>query len=108
MSNYRVQPIDGYPGETLVPLNAWLKESDRIIWSNVAQCMRVAGSEVQDIQHLRDKIGNASLRSRLAYAEGEIAKARAMAAFLVEPDTRKRARKAINRMAACVRAERGV
>jgi hypothetical protein len=105
-----VRPIDGYNGETRVPLNAWLAESDSVIWSNVAQCMRVAGAEVQDVQHLRaaKTLGNASERSRLAYAEGEIAKARAMAAYLVEPDRKARARKAINRMALCVRRERGV
>lgn len=101
----RVAPIDGYPGETKVPLNAWLAKADRQIWSDVGQCMRVAGETV-----LACKEASAALwyrRASLASASGELAKARELARFIVEPDTRKRARMAINKMAACVRAERG-
>lgn len=102
-----VKPIDGYRGETKVPINAWLEKADRQIWSDIAQCMRVAGETVLAC----NKEVSASLwfrRASLASASGELAKARELARFLVEPDTRTRARKAINKMAACVRAERGV
>lgn len=88
---------------------SWALEADRCIWSDVAQCMRVAGTEVQDVQHLRaaQTLTRDRERARLAYAVGEIAKARAMAAFIVDPDKRLQARNAINKMAACVRSERG-
>lgn len=111
MARDRVQPIDGYAGEARVPLNAWMMEADRLIWSDCAQCQRVAGAII--IEHRQNLTRSAAMslayrRASLANAEGEIAKARALARFIVEPDKRARARKAINKMAACVRSERGV
>lgn len=100
-----VRPIDGYPGETEVPLNAWLAKADQQIWSDIGQCMRVAGETVLAAKELRAALW--FRRSSLASASGELAKARELARFLVEPQTKKRARQAIAKMAACVRAERG-
>lgn len=90
---------------------AWLAESDRLIWSDCAQAQRVAGAETEYASGRDDLFPGPSLLQRrvgLARAESEIAKARALASFIVDPDKRKRARKAINKIAACVRIARGV
>lgn len=103
-----VRKIDGYLGETDIAVNAWLAEADRLIWSDCAQAQRVAGAIVSDIA--AGRLGNtlASRRSYLASAEGEIAKARELASFIINPEKKRNARKAIAKMARAVRTERGV
>jgi hypothetical protein len=84
---------------------AWLGDADKVIWSLCALAQRSAGQEVQFAQtafSLRHR------RASLASASGEIARARELASFIVDPDTRKRARKAVAAMAKAVRTERGV
>lgn len=84
---------------------AWLAEADKTIWSLCALAQRAAGQEVEFAQSafsLRHR------RASLASASAEIAKARELASFIVDPSMRARARKATNAMAKAVRTARGV
>ena len=92
-------------------LSAWMTEADRLCWSDCFQAQRVAGELVAACVENRSVVETMSLayrRATLADAEGEIAKARVIASFILDPAKRALARKAVNKLALSVRRERGV